>query len=313
MTLVSNDPSWWPVIDWYHHYSYFLVVSSTALAYDWALSFGQELDLVWRQRWTFMTILYISVRYAGIVSSVLSMLLSFPGVSLTDFACNILYFIQLWMPFVAFCMLGVITITRIYAMYQRSRKILIFLSVTLLVIVATCGVLVVMINDHVSVEEVILSGIHQCFYTFEGNLELLMVVFWVLSAAWEVLALCLAVRIVIKHFRELQQPSTGWTSEDSITVLIKYHMFYFAVCAILFCLHLGYLSPSVSGSYSSGSQIYKGILQISLAQIFVLGPRLILSIRGYYAKRRMANSDTATTMITIIFEEQIRDSTGGGV
>jgi hypothetical protein len=78
-------------------------------------------------------------------------------------------------------------------------------------------------------EEVILSGIHQCFYTFEGNLELLMVVFWVLSAAWEVLALCLAVRIVIKHFRELQQPSTGWTSEDSITVLIKYHMFYFAV------------------------------------------------------------------------------------
>lgn len=86
MTLVSNNPSWWPVIDWYHHYSYFLVVSSTALAYDWALSFGQELDLVWRQRWTFMTILYISVRYAGIVSSVLSMLLSFPGVSLTDFA-----------------------------------------------------------------------------------------------------------------------------------------------------------------------------------------------------------------------------------
>lgn len=313
MTLVSNNSSWWPVIDWYHQYSYFLVVSSTALAYDWALSFGQELDLVWRQRWTFMTVLYIGVRYAGIVSSILSMLLCFPGVPMTDIACNIIYFIQLWMPFVAFCMLGVITINRIYAMYQRSRKILMFLSVTLMAVVTTCGVLIVIINNHVSVEEAILSGIPQCFFTFEGDLLLPMAVFWVLTAVWEVLALCLAVRVVIMHFRELQQPSIGWTSEDSITVLIKSHMFYFAVCAILFCLHLGYLFPSLSSSYSSGSEIYKGILQISLAQIFVLGPRLILSIRGYYAKRRMVNSDTATAMMTIIFQDQIRDSTGGGV
>ena len=33
-------------------------------------------------------------------------------------------------------------ITRLYAMYQRSRKVLIFLSVIFLVIQITCGVLV---------------------------------------------------------------------------------------------------------------------------------------------------------------------------
>ncbi|KAG1775568.1 hypothetical protein EV702DRAFT_1199314 [Suillus placidus] len=139
-----------------------------------------------------------------------------------------------------------------------------------------------------------------------------MVDFWVLDTVWEVFALCLAVRIMIKHFLELQQPSTGWTIVDSFTVLIKSHVFYFAVCAILFCLHLGYLYLNLSGSYCSGSEIYKGILQVSLAQIFVLGPRLILSVRGYYAKR-VANSDTATAMITIIFQERIRVSTDSGV
>lgn len=78
-------------------------------------------------------------------------------------------------------------------------------------------------------EEAILSGIHQCLFTYKGDFLLPMAIFWVLTAVWEVLTLCLAVRIVIIHFRELQQPSTGWTSEDSITVLIKSHVFYFAV------------------------------------------------------------------------------------
>ncbi|KAG2342999.1 hypothetical protein BDR05DRAFT_989985 [Suillus weaverae] len=142
------------------------------------------------------------------------------------------------------------------------------------------------------------------FTPLRVDVQLLMVDFWVLATVWEVFALCLAVRILIKPFRELQQPSTGWTIVDSFTVLIKSHVFYFAVCAILFCLHLGYLYPNLS--------IYKGILQVSLAQIFVLGPRLILSVRGYYAKR-VANSDTATAMITIIFQERIRVPTDSGV
>jgi hypothetical protein len=78
-------------------------------------------------------------------------------------------------------------------------------------------------------EEVVLSGIPQCVYIFKEDIQLLLVVFWVLTTGWEVLALCLAVRIVIKHFRELQQPSEGWKIEDSFTVLIKSHVFYFAV------------------------------------------------------------------------------------
>ncbi|KAG1737884.1 uncharacterized protein EDB91DRAFT_1082972 [Suillus paluster] len=42
MTLVSNNPGWWPLINVYRVSSYFVVASATAVVYDWALSFGQE-------------------------------------------------------------------------------------------------------------------------------------------------------------------------------------------------------------------------------------------------------------------------------
>jgi hypothetical protein len=45
--------------------------------------------------------------------------------------------------------------------------------------------------------------------------------------AWEVLTLCLAVWMAVKHFREKQWPSTGWAVMDCFTILIKTHVFYF--------------------------------------------------------------------------------------
>lgn len=84
MTIVSNDPSWWPLINWSIIFSYFVVASSVAMSYDWALTLGQEIELIWMQRWSHMTILYLGVRYGGILTFVINMLASLPSVSLTD-------------------------------------------------------------------------------------------------------------------------------------------------------------------------------------------------------------------------------------
>ncbi|KAG1744051.1 uncharacterized protein EDB91DRAFT_1124335 [Suillus paluster] len=61
MTVISNDPSWWPLINANRNSSYFAVAASVGVIYDWALTFGQEVELVWRQRWSLMTIMYLSV------------------------------------------------------------------------------------------------------------------------------------------------------------------------------------------------------------------------------------------------------------
>jgi hypothetical protein len=46
--------------------------------------------------------------------------------------------------------------------------------------------------------------------------------------------------------------------------------------------------------------------------MFVLGPRLILGVREYHAKA-VADSDTATDMTTIAFQERVHISIGSGV
>ncbi|OAX36649.1 hypothetical protein K503DRAFT_287440 [Rhizopogon vinicolor AM-OR11-026] len=80
MTIVSNDPSWWPEIDTHRFFSYFLVASSAMVTYDWVLTFGQEVDLVWRKRWSLMTLLYLSVRYIGILYSANMILCTYPRI-----------------------------------------------------------------------------------------------------------------------------------------------------------------------------------------------------------------------------------------
>jgi hypothetical protein len=61
--------------------------------------------------------------------------------------------------------------------------------------------------------------------------------------------------------------------------------------------------------------IYGGVFNIAEAvQLFVLGPRLILGIREYYARLQVVNSDEGIDLASsIVFQERVHISTGGGV
>lgn len=47
MTIILNDPTWWPVINSNRISSYVAVASVIIVMYDWVLTFGQEVELVW--------------------------------------------------------------------------------------------------------------------------------------------------------------------------------------------------------------------------------------------------------------------------
>ncbi|KAG2360028.1 hypothetical protein BDR07DRAFT_173062 [Suillus spraguei] len=306
MATVSSDPNSWPEIKLFRFYSYFVVASSAAIIYDWALTFGQETELIWRKRWSLMTILYLSLRCAGIIFVVVTMLWSLPSVSLTDTVSTIIYYFQSGISVLVNAMLGVIMITRLYAMYQRSRKMLIFLVVFFLAVNITCAVIVA--SNRVSGVETILSGTFQCSFT--GSSQPLITDTWILTTGWEVTTLCLAVWTTAKYIHELRQPSAKPSLESYFRVLIETHAFYFAAYAVVACLNLGSLSPTIGDSSSLGVDVYNGILQIAQAmQMFILGPRLILGVREYHAKA-MANPDEGTDMDTIAFQELTHKSTG---
>jgi hypothetical protein len=62
-----------------------------------------------------------------------------------------------------------------------------------------------------------------------------------------------------------------------------------------------------------GLEILNGLLQVLIiVQMFILGPRLILSVREYHAKL-VAGSNADTSMNSIVFQEHVHISTSGTV
>ncbi|KAG1871234.1 hypothetical protein DFJ58DRAFT_492860 [Suillus subalutaceus] len=246
MTLVLNDPSWWPFINSHYIFSYFTVAASVGVIYDWALTFGQEIELFWRRRWSLMTILYLSVRYVGIGYAVLKMLTNVPTISITDSVSRIMYVTLESTNEVVNVMLGVIMIARLNVMYQRSRKVLVFLVVIFLAVRIANAVMAAISMMHISVEEVVLSDTYVCNIGYVGDTVLLYTITWILALAWEVLLLCLAVRIAVKRLRELRKHSQRGIFRDCFTVLMKTHVSYFASFLAVSCFYIGFYSPTLS-------------------------------------------------------------------
>ncbi|KAG1741229.1 hypothetical protein EDD22DRAFT_959055 [Suillus occidentalis] len=170
---------------------------------------------------------------------------------------------------------------------------LIFLVIIFLAVNIVCVVLAAIALKNVVAEELILSGIHMCGYGYEKDIQVLVSMTWTLTTVWEVLALCLSVWIAVKHFRDLRRLglSTGSMIGDRFIVLIKSHMLYFASFAGVSCLQFVNLSPAISNSNLIGIEILYGTQNVLLlVHLFVLGPRLVLSVREYHAKL-VAGSD----------------------
>ncbi|KAG2032129.1 hypothetical protein BDR03DRAFT_971014 [Suillus americanus] len=199
-------------------------------------------------------------------------------------------------------------------MYQQSRKVLIFLVVSFLANRITNTVIFAIISTKVSGEEFVLSGTYQCIIDYAGGSTFPLSMAWILAIVWEVFALCLAVWIAVKHFRELRRHSSGGIIGDCFAVLMKTHVSYFASFLAISCFEIGLYSSELSAdTYSLDTKIYLGLTQIfQFMQLFVLGPRLILSVREYHAEL-VANSDTASAMTSIAFQEHVHVSTSSSV
>ncbi|KAG1796274.1 uncharacterized protein HD556DRAFT_1467657 [Suillus plorans] len=277
-----------------------------------------------------MTLLYLVVRYVAIGFVVINTLSISPRMGSIYFSSRvaysehsnnfddrysrIIYQAMDWTGEVLELMLGVIMIARLHAMYQRSRKVLICLVVTFLATRIANAVMLAMQMIHISAEEFVLSGTYQCMISFAGDYIFLSSITWILGTLWEVLALCLVVWIAVKHFHELRQCSTRGITEDCFTVLMQTHVSYFASFFAIACFRIGSLSPMLSANkLSLAIQIYYGFaLVFEMAQLSVLGPRLILGVREYHAKL-VADSDAATAMTSIAFQEHDHVETSSSV
>jgi len=242
----SNSMIQVSIINSYDIFGYFTVAASVGVIYDWALTFGQEIEMFWRRRWSLMTFLYLGIRYVGIGYVIFKMLTNVPTIPLTDSGCRIMYLTLESTNEVVYVMLGVIMIARLDAMYRKSRKVLVFLVVIFLAIRIANAVMAPTSMMHISVEEVVQSGAYICKIDYVGDTMRLYTITWILAIGWEILLLCLAVWIAVKHMREMRQHSPGGIIGDCFTALMKTHVSYFASFLAASCFYVGFSSPTLS-------------------------------------------------------------------
>jgi hypothetical protein len=70
-------------------------------------------------------------------------------------------------------------------------------------------------------------GTYQCTVKLEGNDVLLCTMYFVLVIIWEIIAMCLAGWVTVKHTREMRRHSAGGTIRGCFIVLMKSHCIYF--------------------------------------------------------------------------------------
>ncbi|KAG1817910.1 hypothetical protein EV424DRAFT_1540268 [Suillus variegatus] len=302
MTYVSNDPSRWSQINVNIFVSYWTVAAGVVVVYDRVLTLAQEIELIWVGGKSPVSKENKSNEFATETTMVSHdrAVFDYSLYGNTIFCC--LSSGNYAIGIADRCRMSEIPTIELGSTNDSIGAIT-FYAINSITVASTAML----------AEEFIFSGTYMCISFFGRDDALLFSMIWMLYTVWEVLALCLSVWVAVKHFRELRRlgPSTGSTIGDCFRVLIRCHVLYFASFLGVYCTQLAvYLSPEIS---NSEFQILAGAGEIlSVVQMFVLGPRLILSVREYHAKL-VAYSDAETSMNSIVFQERVHVSTSSTV
>ncbi|KAF8126715.1 hypothetical protein EV363DRAFT_1173759 [Boletus edulis] len=124
--------------------NYVSLIIVTAASYDYILTFSREIEYIWSRPWTWISTMFVVVRYIGLCWIItLTVGSSFvPGPLKVG---TVIYEISSWAFLVFLSATDLIMIFRVYAMWNRSRTIL---SILLLIYVPQ------------SISSVILDGIY---------------------------------------------------------------------------------------------------------------------------------------------------------
>ncbi|KAF8509671.1 hypothetical protein JB92DRAFT_2944614 [Gautieria morchelliformis] len=113
---------------------YGAVAALAMLTYDYAITFDDEFEFVWKRRWSLGKILFIFHRYFGLLS-LLSVVMG--AVFMHGPVCNGLIWWTITSEVIAIVTAEIILILRIYAVYNCSRRLLLVMIVFLVAAIAS--------------------------------------------------------------------------------------------------------------------------------------------------------------------------------
>lgn len=109
----------------------------TLMVHDWLVLLRDEVKHFWRTKWSFTKILYLVSRYGPFLDMpILTVLQTAPGGAMGHNACNILYKIVAWNMTLGLPISEIILILRTNAIYSKSKRVIIPLSIVYVISVA---------------------------------------------------------------------------------------------------------------------------------------------------------------------------------
>ncbi|KAF9233364.1 hypothetical protein BU15DRAFT_80206 [Melanogaster broomeanus] len=292
--IVDNSPDWFPIIEAIQLANWCDVAAAALVCFDAAIMFPREAKHIWRTPWSTMSTFYVIVRYFGI-----ALALNFWARVLLNKFANYGAFV--------FALVGeAIMSMRLYAMYLRSKTILVILVTCILARIGVGLAVAVIIfgpRSGVSATEFVLSGIHICSPSVNSASPLALA--WdITSVTINILLFLLAIGRFTKHALEMRRMLHRWQVNELMTVLVKDSIIYFFLNLVATI----FLMVSVWGQ--PNNETYFAIISAyTQNEGSVLIPRLVISFRENYSQDDQHGGNTAKGVRSqsIAFKRQVTD------
>ncbi|EIW83857.1 hypothetical protein CONPUDRAFT_142393 [Coniophora puteana RWD-64-598 SS2] len=266
-------------------FDFALLATSVLSVYRFLLNLDQEIDLVWKGKNSKSSMtLYGILTYGGILQAIF---VSLPMLGNNKLSQNVsLANVSMSMailPAVLTFGLSAMMTSRVYAMYGRSRRVLVFLGTCFattqtLNIVATVVLLVTM---GVTVAE---ESPGVCYFTFPLYADWLVIASAIAICANEVMLLFMVVYSMIVSLRDgLSGPL--WSLNTLLSIVARDHVFYFLIASLNWIVQMISYFPMRSVSLATFLLWVVFTNAISIFGNCMLGPIMFLSIRRFDAKQ----------------------------
>ncbi|KAG2099901.1 uncharacterized protein F5147DRAFT_617277 [Suillus discolor] len=224
-------------------FSYAQIAVAVAVLYDHSLAFAREIDYIWRRPPSIVAALYLLDRYLGDSVVIIGVYLCLTEDASTQVSFR-LFQVRAWGTLLCSWLTQCIMQLRIYAMYRRTRRILVilvfaFFSEVLAVVVIIWRTIGPASQLVVTDESSSFPGKHLC--TFSGiNTDFTYL--FIPVFCFELLLFFLAIRVSLNNMRERKAtPGTSSLRVNSFMgILVRDSILYFfinlAMCVIVMSL-----------------------------------------------------------------------------
>lgn len=259
-------------------FSYVQIAVAVAVLYDHALTFGREIDYIWRRSPSLVAALYLLDRYLGDSVVILGAYLCLTEVASTQ-ECFRLFQVRAWGTLLCSWLTQCIMQLRIYAMYRRTRWILMILLFSFFSEVLAIVVIIwrtIGPTSKLVVTDEPFPGKHMC--SFSG-INTNFIYLFIPVLCFEILLFFLAIRISLNNIREWRAtPCTSLRINTFMSMLVRDSILYFfinlAMCAI------------VMGLWHNAAALHANIsIPFIMLVETVIGTRMVINFMEHCSRR----------------------------